>query len=388
MSPGNGVPGAADVVIVGGGIMGTSTAYFLATETDLEVVLVEKDNIASGSTGDSSAIIRHHYGPDRVYSEMAAWSHEFYRSFEDRTGEDIAYASAPVVRFAQENTSNSEYAMAGCEVLSSLGIPVTKYSASEVAERFPMLKLTETDLAVSDDTSAYSDGTDVAGGFARAAQDRGATVVTSTAVTDVSVDDGTITGVETEDGSVDADSVVITAGPWTPRVTETVDVDVPIVTSREQIVLLKPPAEFQDRHLDELPASSPPNTDWYMRPDFGDGILVATHQTGEEVNPDAYKDVPDQEMLLYLIDEIEDFAPALADSKVRGQYCGVYSTTPDTDFVIDQVGPAGCYLGCGFSGHGFKHGPAVGKILSDLVTRGETDLVDIDPFSLARFEAD
>ena len=382
------LPERADVVVVGGGIVGTSAAYFLTTETDLDVLLVEKDKIASGSTGDSSAILRHHYGPKEIYAKTAWWSHQFYREFHERTGEKIAHADSPLVRFGVEGTPEGEYADEGGDVLASLDIPVTTYDPDEFDEQYPMLDLEGIDFAVSDDAAGYSDGTDAAGGFARAAQDAGATVVTGVAVEDVLVEDDAVVGVDTNDGTVATESVVVAAGPWTPRLMDDLGVDVPIERTREQVLVLDPPESFAEAYPDLVPTSGAPGGDWYMRSDFGDGVLVATHHTDETVDPDRYDGTPDQETTLELLDELEAFAPELAESRVKGQYCGVYSTTPDHDFVIDQVGPDGCVVACGFSGHGFKHGPAVGRILTDLVTDGDTEFVDVDYFSLDRFEGD
>lgn len=382
------LPDSADVVVIGGGIMGTSTAFFLTTETDLDIVLVEKDEIGSGSTGDSSAIIRHHYGPQRIYSKLARWSHDFYRNFEANTGQEIAYAPNPMVRFGTEDSDAEAYAKAGYDVLSSLDIPVTWYDEDEIDEQYPMLDVAEMDFAVSDDDSAYSDGTDVAGGFARAAQERGATVVTGVTVEDINVTDGTVTAVETTDGTVQTDSIVLSAGPWTPRLAETVGLDIPITRTREQVLILEPNEEYIEKYPDLIPSGGLPGGDWYMRPDFGDGILVATHHTGNDVDPDHYQSKPDQDMVLELSERIQAFVPELDDAKIRGQYCGVYSTTPDHDFIIDQAGPDGCYIGCGFSGHGFKHAPAVGRILTDLIDIGDTDIVDVEFFAYDRFEDD
>jgi len=373
------LPERTDVVVVGGGIMGTSATYFLAAETDLDVLLVERDQIASGSTGDSSAILRHHYGDQEIYSRMAWWSHAFYREFERRLDEEIAYDEAPMVRFA--TAGNREEVAAGQEVLEELDIPVTRYDAGELPEQYPMIETDGFEFAVSDDDAGYSDGTDVAGGFARAAQQHGASVVTGVSVEDVTTGADSVVGVETEDGPVECDRIVVTAGPWTTEFVEQFGVDIPITTTREQVLLLDPPAGFQ---ADQIPTSGPTGG-WYVRPDFGDGVLLATHHTDEAVDPDHYRDRPDQETILHLLDELEEFVPDLVDAEIKGQYCGVYSTTPDHDFVIDQVGPEGCYVGCGFSGHGFKHGPIVGRILADLVTTGDTDLVDIEHFSLDRF---
>jgi monomeric sarcosine oxidase len=379
------LPDRTDVAIVGGGIMGTSAAYFLATETDRDVLLVEKDKIAGGSTGDSSAILRHHYGPQEIYSKMARWGHEFYREFAEHTGEEIAYDYAPMVQFA--NDGDDDWERSGYEVLDSLDIPVSKYEGAEMAEAFPMIETERFDVAVSDDDSGYSDGTDAAGGLARAAQEAGATVVTGVAVDDVAVEDGAVAGVETDAGRVDAESVVVAAGPWTQRLLDGLGVEVPMRKTREQVFILDPSEEFESEHLDDLPTSGA-GGGWYMRPDFGGGVLLATHYSGGDIDPDTYDGTPDQETLLELLDELEAFAPGLVDAKVKGEYCGVYSTTPDHDFVIDEVGAEGCYVACGFSGHGFKHGPTVGKILRDLVTTGDTDLVDVDYFSLDRFEDD
>lgn len=380
------LPNSSDVVIVGGGIMGTSTAFFLSSETNLDITLIEKDKIATGSTGDSSAILRHHYGDQEIYSQMAWWSHQFYRQFEDETGEVIAHEDNPLVRFGNEDTAGGTYAEDGYEVLSSLDIPVSRHESDDLPERYPMISnVGEYDFGISDDEAGYSDGTDAANGFERAARRLGATVITGTGVESITVDDGDVVGVETEDGDVTCNTVVVAAGPWTPRLGETVDVDIPITVTREQILILDPPEDYKNHYPSLMPTTALPGGEWYIRPDFGDGILVATHHTAEEVDPDHYNKTPDEETILELTDKLGDMVPELRDAGIQGQYCGVYSTTPDHDFILDQIGPDGCYFACGFSGHGFKQAPAVGKIMADLVTTGSTSLVDASFFSYDRF---
>lgn len=389
MNGGRNPPDESDVVVVGGGVMGTSTAFFLTADTDRAVTLVEKDHIAAGSTGDSSAILRHHYGGESIYTRMAWWSHQFYRSFEDELGEPLAHADNPMVRFGEQDTPEGEYVDAGYDVLTSLGIPASRLDGEELPARYPMFDgLHRFDFAVSDDDAGYADGTDAASGFVRAARQQGAEVVTDTAVEEVRVEHGAVTGVVTEDGVIGCDDVVIAAGPWTPRLANTVGLDVPITISREQVLILDPPDDYAREYPSLTPTTALPGGEWYLRPDFGDGILVATHHTTEAVDPDTYDDTPDEDVVLDLLEAVTDAIPGLADAGLKGGYCGLYSTTPDHDFIIDQAGPEGCYLACGFSGHGFKHAPAVGRILADLVTTGDTDLVDIEFFSLDRFDED
>lgn len=386
MEPAGRLPSRVDVIVIGGGIVGTSAAYFLATETDREVLLLERDAIASGSTGDSSSIIRHHYGDRETYTRLADWSHEFFRNFEERTGEPIAYTENPLVRLGRDGEPSGEYAQAGYDMLSDLDIPVTRYDREQLQGRYPLLSIDDVDFAVSDDTAAYSDASDVAGGFARAAQNEGATVITGIEAEDFLVEDDRLVGVETDAGRVEADAVLVAAGPWSGRIAEWVGVDLPLRLTREQILLLDPPEEVSPEDLDALPTTGQPDADWYMRPDFGEGVLIATHHAGDPADPDTYKRDPDEETILQFIRELEEFAPALADAKLRGGYCGIYSDTPDRGFIIDQLGPEGCYFACGFSGHGFKTAPAVGRMVVDLLAGRDSDLADLGEFSLARFE--
>ena len=382
------LPDRSDVVIVGGGIVGTSTAFFLATETRLDVTLLERDNIASGSTGDSSAILRHHYGPQEIYARMAAWSHEFYREFEEHTGESIAYEPNPLLRLGREGTPAGRYAREGFDVLSSLGTPVSEYDRGALAEAFPMLALGDVEFGIVDDTAAYSDGADAAGGFARAAAENGATVLTGLTVEKLLVEGDAIAGVKTDAGTVRTEDIVVAAGPWTPELLAPLGVEIPVNLTREEVLLLEPGEEYERGDAGPIPTTAPPGGDWYVRSDFGDGVLIATHHTGETVGPDAPTGSVEESTVLELTESLVEFAPELADAGLCGSYSGIYSNTPDHDFVIDQVGPDGCHVGCGFSGHGFKHGPVVGKALSDLVATGSTKAFDVEFFSLDRFEDD
>ncbi|MDG5776785.1 FAD-binding oxidoreductase [Haloarculaceae archaeon H-GB2-1] len=384
------LPDETDVLVVGAGIIGTSTAFRLASETDRDVTLVDRDNVAAGATGDSSAILRQQYYGNELYAEMARRGRELYETFEEETGEPLATADSPLVGFLKNGTESAARFERGADVIREMGLSASTYDRAELEARYPMFEFPEeVDYAVSDDEAAYSDGTDAASGFARAAQDAGATLVTGVAVESIATEDGVVVGAETDAGRIDCDDVVLAAGRWSGQIAETVGVDLPILPSREQILLLQPPEDVTQEELETIPTTGSGGFDWdvhwYFRPDFGGKIYMGTHQRSEFVDPDDYDRDPDEEMVLNAVEFLSEVVPRLADAKIIGQFCGVYANTPDNEFIIDQVGPDGCYALVG-AGHAFKHGPVIGQLAKDLVVDGESDLFDLDEFRLDRFD--
>lgn len=385
------LPTETDILVVGGGIIGTSTAFFLSRRTDADVTLVEKDNVAAGATGDSSAILRHVYGDRELYSRMAWKGHEFYRNFEDETGYELDAPDQPLVLWGGEETDHTEEPMDSYETLESLGYPVTRYESEELPDEFPLFEFgDDVEYAVSDDGAGYSDGTDAASRLARAATDNGVRLVTGVAATSIETDGDAVTGLETDAGVVACDHLVVAAGSWTHKLTATADVDLPVTPGREQVLLLDPPddvsqGEFESIRTTGQGSSRSDGGWWYFRADFGDTIYMGTHDRDDPVDPDTYSRSPDQSRKIEAFEILDEFAPKLADSDVVGEYCGVYANTPDQGFIIDQVGPEGLYALVG-AGHGFKHGPVIGQLAADLVLEGESDLFDLDHFTVDRFE--
>ncbi|MFB6184316.1 MAG: NAD(P)/FAD-dependent oxidoreductase [Haloarculaceae archaeon] len=391
MALGPTLPEETDILIVGGGIVGTATAFWLSRKTDREMTLVDKDNVAGGATGDSSAILRHVYEDRPTYAEMAWWSHEFYRDFEDETGYELSTPDQPLIQWGGPASGHEVSPMVDYETLQSLDIPVTRYEADELPALFPLFEFTDGfEYAVSDDEAGYTEPATAANGFAKAAQDNGARVVTGVAVESIDADDGTVAGVETDEGYIACEDVVIAAGSWSYKLAATVDVDLPITPEREQALLLDPPenvskAELRSVRTTGRSSSNPDGVWWYFRADFGDTIYMGTHARADSVDPDDYDRTPDQKRKVEAFDILDEFAPKLADSEIVGEFCGVTANTPDQGFIIDQVGPDGLYALVD-AGHGFKHGPVIGHLGADLVLDGESDLFDVDLFTVDRFD--
>jgi glycine/D-amino acid oxidase-like deaminating enzyme len=380
------LPEETDVLIVGGGIIGTSTAFHLADRTEYDITLVEKDNIAAGATGDSSAILRHHYYDRDLYSRMAWEGHQFYRNFEEETGKEIAIADQPFVRFGKSGTDVGERIAAGHDVMTEHDIPATKYEADELAEQYPLFEFgDEFDFAVSDDAAGYSDGTDAATGFAAAARNRGATITTGVSVESIDTEDGAVVGALTDEGRIECDRIVIAAGAWSSFLAETVGVDLPVTPTREQVLLLDPAEAVSDEELASIPTTGSGMEEWYFRPDFGGKIYMGTHSQSEECDPRTFDRTADEEKILDAVDFFSSVVPELDGAKLIGSFAGIYTTTPDDEFIIDQVGPDGCYALIG-AGHAFKHGPVIGRLATDLIVDGESEWFDLSRFSLDRFD--
>jgi len=385
------LPDRTDVIVVGGGILGTSTAFFLSKRTDEAVTLVEKDNVAAGATGDSSAILRHVYGDRELYSRMAWKSHEFYRAFEAETGYELDTPDQPLVQWGGPGGEHVEGPMTSYETLRSLGYPVSRYEADELPDRFPLYEFgDDIEFAVSDDAAGYSDGTDAASRLAKAAADNGARIVTGVTVESIETAGDAVEGLETDDGFVACEDVVVAAGSWTHKLTATAGVDLPVTPGREQVLLLDPPENVTDEEFETIRtagrgSSRPDGVWWYFRADFGGTIYMGTHARNDPVDPDTYDRSVDQSRMVEAFEILEEFAPKLADSDVVGEFCGVYANTPDQGFIIDQVGPDGLYALVG-AGHAFKHGPVIGQLAADMVLEGESDLFDLDHFTVDRFD--
>jgi glycine/D-amino acid oxidase-like deaminating enzyme len=389
MSPKPTLPDETDILIIGGGIIGTATAFFLSKRTDRDLTLVEKDNIASGATGDSSAILRHVYGDRELYAEMAWEGRKFYKNFEEEVGYELKVPDQKTILWGGEDIEPPIDPNKSFRTLQSLDIPVTRYESEDFPDRYPNYRLDDVDFAISDDTAAYTDATTAANGFVNAAVDRGLRLVTGVGVESIKTSDGSVRGVDTEEGFIECEEVILAAGSWSYKLAATADVDLPITPGREQVLLLGPPEEVVEAGLD-VPTTikDTKKTDgaiWYIRADFSDHIYMGTHAHNDPVDPDNYKRQTDQHRLIEAFDFLDDFAPSLTDSDLIGDFSGIYANTPDQGFIIDQVGPDKLFALVG-AGHAFKHGPVIGQLAADLVLEGESERFDLDHFTLDRFD--
>ena len=360
--------------------MGCSTAYELARR-GVRVAVVEKEALASGSTGKSSAIVRQHYS-NEVTARMARWGLDVFRDFGERVGGDSGFVNAGFVVLVP--AEDEEGLRSNVSLQRSVGIDTRLLAPEEIAEVVPGLAAADLVAAAYEPDAGYADPHLTTTGFYQAAKRHGATFFFNREVTGIRFAGGKVRGVDTSEGPLEAGAVVNCAGPWGARVAAMADVEVPVSPCRAQVAVFGRPEGHRGPHpvvLDFVHAS-------YFRPETGDLMLVGLIDPSEAedvVDPDRYPEHTDDAFDTMVGERWMRRCPPMEAAEHRRGYAGLYAITPDWHPVIDEV-PVGSghFLCTGFSGHGFKLGPAVGRLVADLVTR-ETPTFDSRLFRLARY---
>lgn len=369
----------ADVVVVGGGCVGASAAFHL-TRRGERVVLLESGHVASGATGHSGAIVRQHY-ESRLGIRLARRSLAFFQRFEDETGASCDFRTTG---FLSGTRARDEPAFDRLfELLKSEGVRVERFAPGPVRDLEPHLDTSDYTALIHDPDAGYADPIATATGLASAAADEGATILEDHPARSILVRKDRVVGVRTRGGTVLADRVLLAAGNWTPNLAADVGVRVPVRFVRGQVAVLRRPAGFgrpPKIHFDFYH-----NT--YSRPEGDKDSLVGYMDTDprKTVRDHVLKDdsVPSA-AVRDLRGRLAKRFPDMARAQPRGGWAGVYDVTPDSYPILDAAGPEGLYVAVGFSGHGFKLSPEVGRLLSEYLGTGRRP-ADLQPLRASRY---
>ncbi|MCF6736483.1 FAD-binding oxidoreductase [Blastococcus sp. KM273129] len=375
----------ADVVVVGGGLEGTSIAWSLARRGVTDVVVCERDTVGSGGTGKSSGIVRCHYGVSSL-AAMATRSLELFENASEVLGEDVGFRQTGYVVGVGE--SNVDALRASLANQRAVGVQTEEVDRAEVARLWPVADLSDFAAFAWESRGGYGDAYQTAQAFAGAARRLGVRVRQGTAVAEVLTGSGRVTGVRLADGSViSAGTVVVAAGPWSVPLLARHGIDLPIRVHREPIVVLDPGGD-----LGRVPVFSDLVSLQYIRTESGGRLLFGNSDlsTPEPADPDAYLNRATDDFLEMAVEKISRRFPGLEDASVAGSYAGCYDVTPDFNPVISETPVESLLVAAGFSGHGFKISPAVGRLVADLVVDGKSSDVDVpeSDFRLSRFAED
>lgn len=373
----------ADVIVVGGGLEGCSAAWSLTQRGITDVTIFERATVGSGGTGKSSGVVRCHYGVTSL-AAMSTRSLELFENAADVLGEDVGFhQTGYVVGVGPQNVDSIRASM---DAQRAVGVRTEDIGHDEVQKLWPVADLEPFAAFAWEERGGYGDAYQTAQAFASAARRGGARLRQGTTVTEIIVEGGRATGVRLADGSVvSAGTIVIAAGPWSVPLLAAHGIALPIKVHREQIVLIDP-----GQDLGRVPVFSDLVSLQYVRPEGSDGqILFGNSDLAEleSADPDNYLNRATDDFIDITVEKIGTRFPGLLNPSIASTYAGCYDVTPDFNPAISLTEIDGLIVAAGFSGHGFKIAPAVGRLIADLVIDGKSSDADIpaEDFRLSRF---
>lgn len=362
------------MVIIGGGVIGASTAFHLA-EAGVKVVLLERDALASGSTGRAAGGVRAQFS-DAINIQIAQRSLAAFSNFAHRPGWEIDFKQVGYL-FILSQEGDVEIFQRNVELQNSLGVPSRMISVDEARELCPLLGEEGVLAGAFSPQDGHATPEAVVQGYAFAARQLGAHLRVGCEVLDVSVRAGAITDVVTSHGKVRTSTVICAAGAWSQGIGEMVGVGLPVTPYRRQILFTEPIADLPSG----LPMTIDFSSSFYFHRE-GPGLLLGMSDPNETPG---FKDESTDDWIPDLIDIAAQRAPQLTSVGIRGGWAGLYEITPDHNALIGEAPDVSRFLyATGFSGHGFLQGPAVGEIMRDLVLTREP-FVDVSDLSVERF---
>ncbi|SEG97466.1 sarcosine oxidase subunit beta [Saccharopolyspora kobensis] len=368
------LPGSAEVVVIGGGVVGVSTAFHLA-EAGVQVLLLERDELGSGSTCKAAGGVRAQFS-DPVNIELGQRSLRAFEDFARRPGGEIDLKQHGYL-FLLSEPADVEAFESGVRLQNEFGVPSRMLTVAEACELSPYAVPDGLLAAAFSPTDGHCTPEAVVQGYAQAARRHGAVIRRHCAVTGIDVSGGQITAVRTEHGPVATSTVVCAAGAWSASVGEFAGVELPVRPLRRQILVTEPVPDLPPR----LPFTIDFATSFYFH-DEGPGLLIGMSDPDEEYGFDLRTD---DRWLGRLSAAVERRAPRLAEVGVAHGWAGLYEITPDHNALVGEAdGPGRFLYATGFSGHGFLQGPAIGEVLRDLVL-GRRPVVDVSALDVRRF---
>jgi sarcosine oxidase, subunit beta len=371
------IPKTAAVVVIGGGVMGASTAYHLALRGQKDVLLLEKDEFfGTEATGKCAGGVRYQFSTE-INVRLSLQSLPMLDRFKDEIGQDINFRKCGYL-FVLTNPVDVKTFKHSLELQRNLGVQTEWLSPDEIHQRLPLMRFEDALAGSFNPQDGLVDPNSVVMGYIGAAQRMGVQCLNNVKVTGIRQAAGKIVAVETNQGAVSTPVVVNAAGPWAGLIGRMAGVPVPIVPYRRQIMTTNA--------LPEVPADFPFVLDFAQSLYFhreGDGILTGMSNNNEKAGFD--QNVDEAFEMVNLEASIARM-PCLEKASLLSHWAGLYEVTPDAHPIFGQTPVAGFYLVAGFSGHGFMHGPISGKLLAECILDGKFLSLDVSMLDLARFQ--
>jgi sarcosine oxidase subunit beta len=374
-----------DAIVIGAGVIGTSVAFHLAELGLKKVLVIDRTMIGSGTTSQSSGILRTHYSVSENV-ELARLSWGAFTRFSEYLSDDEA--SAGLVKcgylIAAPDGDKLEPLRASIAGQQAQGIEVQLLDKSEAAALLPIAQFDDAALIGYEPEAGFADAYMVATSFARGARRRGVLIKEGVTVTKLHIEGGKVTGIDTTAGRFNSNIIISTQNIWTPELSGWTGAALPVKAERHTVLSLEGPEPYTFSMPVFKDLGSPGML--YCRSYGGTQMLVSEGTVGETLK------TADNEQGDISLDYIADIGaqvaerfPSFETAGLASSWTGVYDVTPDWNPVLGRLpGVEGLIMGFGFSGHGFKLSPAVGKVLAQEALGLATD-VSLKPYSIERF---
>ncbi|CAN5337885.1 FAD-binding oxidoreductase [soil metagenome] len=371
------VPDHAEVVVVGGGAVGTSIAFHLA-ESGTGVCLLERDALSSGSTSRAAGGVRTQFS-DPLNIAIGLRGVEAFTRFAERPGWEIDFRQVGYL-FLLDRPEDVERFGQSVALQNELGVPSRLVEVSEAGRLSPLAGLDGVLAATFCPLDGHASPEAVAQGYAAGARSHGAEVVTGCSATAVALDGGEVRGVVTDRGTIETDTVVCAAGVWSPAFASTAGLELPVEPVFREVVTTIPVEALPD----PIPLTVDFTTGFYFHRE-GPGLLIGMSDRNQ---PPGFDAPTDPAWLEHVTEVAARRAPSFLDMGLAHGWKGYYEITPDHNALVGQAPELERFFyATGFSGHGFMQAPAVGEIMRDLIL-GREPFVDVSPLAAERFALD
>ena len=366
---------SADVVIIGAGVIGCSTAYHLSKIGITNVVVIEMDQVGAGSSSKSASMLSLQFGHDVLLAQMAQYSYRRYMEFEEEVGATIDFRKTGWVSVASRPKARELRQHA--EMLNSLGIQTEVLSPDEVKRLYPEINTSDLEIGTWGPDDGPFDPHMIMWGYIKRATKMGVKLYQGVKATGLRIENGRVTGVETSSGLISTNTVVNAAGPWAQEVGQWADIHIPLTNKVRTIVMTGP--------LPEIPTDRPfvedENVEWYFRPET-DGVLMGMGNVPTK-SPETQLD---NEMVNQIVDYAVQRVPVLEKASLLTAWSGVRPLTADGRPIFGAVpGVDGFLLNVGWGGIGIIQAPAAGQLMAELIHGGYTSTFETEEFGLTRF---
>ncbi len=378
---------SADVVIIGGGIMGASLAFHLTRRGVRDVLILEKRTVASGASGKTGALLRQHY-TNVPEATLAHLSLQTFRHWDDVVGGNCGFLGCGLIATVATGPgyeANVDLMRRNIIMQQRVGIKTELVTADRLRELQPFGNFDDLTVAAYEAESGVVDSIAATQSMARAAIRGGARILEDTEATFILQDGERVAGVETSAGRVEARVVVCAAGAWSVPLLQSVGIQAPIEAIRVQVAVLNRPLSMPaDGHMAYVDTAA----NIFCRPWGPNRTLVGIGggEFHDKVDPDHYSESNDPAFPPLVQQYLSRRMPPMRAATYLYGHAGLYDMTPDAHPILDRApGLDGLYLMLGFSGAGFKKGPAVGQCMAELIADGRASTVDLTPFRFSRF---